>query len=134
MRGDAHQAADVGEVAGFVLSGDGLPSVYVSGDNASLGIVREVADRFGRIDVAILFAGAARTALVDGHLTITSAQAAEAAQILDAAHVVPLHYEGWRHFTEGRDDLAKAFTDAGLADRLTLLAPGHQGVFTAAPR
>ena len=46
----------VGEVTGFVLSGDGLPTVYVSGDNASLKVVRAVADRFGRFDVAVLFA------------------------------------------------------------------------------
>jgi L-ascorbate metabolism protein UlaG (beta-lactamase superfamily) len=123
----------VGEVAGFVLSGEDLPTVYVSGDNASLDIVRDVAARFDRIDVAILFAGAARTPLVDGFLTITSAQAAEAARILDAPYVVPLHFEGWGHFTEGRDDLVEAFIAAGLADRLTLLAPGEHGVFAAAP-
>jgi hypothetical protein len=40
----------VGEVAGFVLSGDGVPTVYVSGDNASLDVVRAVAGRFPRID------------------------------------------------------------------------------------
>jgi L-ascorbate metabolism protein UlaG (beta-lactamase superfamily) len=115
----------VGEVAGFVLSGQHVPTVYVSGDNASLDIVRAIAERFPRIDVAILFAGAARTALVDGYLTLTSAQAAEAAQILAAAHVVPLHFNSWRHFTEGADDLARAFLDAGLAGCLTLLAPGE---------
>jgi L-ascorbate metabolism protein UlaG (beta-lactamase superfamily) len=30
----------VGEVTGFVVSGPGLPTVYVSGDNASLDVVR----------------------------------------------------------------------------------------------
>ncbi|HEX5416131.1 MAG TPA: MBL fold metallo-hydrolase, partial [Chloroflexota bacterium] len=30
----------VGEVTGFLLSGAGLPTVYISGDNASLDIVR----------------------------------------------------------------------------------------------
>jgi hypothetical protein len=42
--------------------------------------------------------------------------------------VVPLHFDGWRHFTEGGDDLLAAFADAGLADRLTLLAPGGRTV------
>lgn len=51
----------VGEVVGFVLSGDGLPTVYVSGDNAQLSLVREIADRFGPVDTAVLFAGAVRT-------------------------------------------------------------------------
>jgi L-ascorbate metabolism protein UlaG (beta-lactamase superfamily) len=122
----------VGEVAGFVLSGEAVPTVYVSGDNASLDIVRAVANRFERIDVAILFAGAARTALVDGYLTLTSAQAAEAARILNAARVVPLHFNSWRHFTEDGADLSEAFTKAGLADQLTLLAPGESTVITVA--
>jgi L-ascorbate metabolism protein UlaG (beta-lactamase superfamily) len=118
----------VGEVAGFVLSGEGVPNTYVSGDNASLDVVRDVAARFDRIDVAILFAGAARTALIDAYLTLTGVQAAEAAQILRARHVVPLHFDSWRHFTEGADDLRNAFAAAGLAGRLTLLSPGHRAV------
>jgi L-ascorbate metabolism protein UlaG (beta-lactamase superfamily) len=47
----------VGEVTGFVVEGEGLPRVYVSGDNASLDVVRGVAGRFGPVDVAVLFAG-----------------------------------------------------------------------------
>ena len=121
----------VGEVTGFVVSGDGVPTVYVSGDNASLEIVRAVANRFTSIDVALLFAGAARTALMDGaFLTLTSVQAAEAAQILDATHVVPLHFEGWAHFTDDAKSLRTAFERAGVADRLQLLSPGAQ--FTTA--
>ena len=34
--------------------------------------------------------------------------------------VVPAHYDGWAHFSEGRDDLVRAFDDAGLAARLRL--------------
>ncbi|MFI7005507.1 MBL fold metallo-hydrolase [Streptomyces sp. NPDC050145] len=109
----------VGEVVGFVLSGDGLPTVYVSGDNAQLSLVREIADRLGPVDTAVLFAGAVRTPVLDrALLTLDSAQAAEAARILDARRVVPVHYDSWAHFTEGRDELVAAFTDAGLADRV----------------
>jgi hypothetical protein len=46
-------------VTGFVLSGEGLPTVYVSGDNASLDVVRTIAGRVGPVDVAVLFAGGA---------------------------------------------------------------------------
>lgn len=115
----------VGEVTGFVLSGEGLPKVYVSGDNASLDVVREIAGRLGPVDVAVLFAGAARIPLIpDAPLTLTSEDAAEAARILDARHVVPLHFEHWGHFTENGPALTKAFEAAGLGDRLHLLAPG----------
>ncbi|KOG43301.1 MBL fold metallo-hydrolase [Streptomyces resistomycificus] len=109
-----------GEVVGFVLTGEGLPTVYVSGDNASLDAVRRIAERFGPVDTAVLFAGAPRfPVLFDGEpLVLDSAGAAEAARILDARHVVAVHCDSWTHFTEDREDVVKAFTAAGLAERL----------------
>ncbi|WP_027346319.1 MBL fold metallo-hydrolase [Hamadaea tsunoensis] len=108
-----------GEVTGFVLTGDGLPTVYVSGDNASLAVVEEIAARFGPVDTAILYAGAARTALFDGALlTLDSPAAARAAQLLGARTVVVAHVDSWSHFTEGYADVEAAFAAAGIADRL----------------
>ena len=119
-----------GEVTGFVLRGDGLPTVYVSGDNAALEHVETIAGRFGSIDVALLFAGAARTALFDGAtLTLTSAEAAEAARVLGARWVVPLHVRGWTHFSEGPELVRAAFENAGLADRLRIVEPGETVAF-----
>ncbi|MEU4330603.1 MBL fold metallo-hydrolase [Nonomuraea dietziae] len=111
-----------GQVVGFVLTGEGLPTVYVSGDNASLDLVEQIAERFGPVDTAILFAGAPRfTVLFDGALIVLdSKQTAEACRILGARRVVPVHYDSWAHFTEGREELVAAFTDAGLIDRLDL--------------
>ncbi len=112
-----------GQVVGFVLTGEDLPTYYVSGDNASLDLVKEIAERFGPIDTAILFAGAPcfPGLLFDGAPIVhTSAQAAEAARILGARRVVPAHYDSWARFTEGRNELVTAFTTAGLADRLDL--------------
>ncbi|MFE1905237.1 MBL fold metallo-hydrolase [Streptomyces gardneri] len=109
-----------GQVVGFVLTGQDLPTLYVSGDNASLDLVREIAVRFGPVDTAVLFAGAPRfPQLFGGRLIVLdSAQAAEAAEILGARRVVPVHCDSWAHFTESRDDVVAAFTKAGLADRL----------------
>ena len=116
----------VGEVTGFVLSGEGLPTVYVSGDNASLDVVRAIGARVSAVDVALLFAGGAQTALLgDAYLTLTSDAATEAAEILAAGHVVPLHFEHWAHFTQGADSLVDSFDRAGLAKRLHLLGPGQ---------
>lgn len=125
-----------GEVTGFVLTSPGLPTIYVSGDNAWLGAVTQVADHFGPVDVAVLFAGAARfPARFDGALlTLDSALAAEAAGILGASAVVPVHYAGWSHFTEGGDSLRAAFGRAGSAGRLVLLAPGESAVVALAGR
>lgn len=114
--------AVTGPVIGFVLSGAGLPTVYISGDNASLGIVEGVAERFGVIDVAVLFAGAARTPLVDGFLTLTSEDAVKAARILGEPRVLPVHTDGWAHFTQDGSRLRAAFASAGL-DHLIVDAP-----------
>jgi L-ascorbate metabolism protein UlaG (beta-lactamase superfamily) len=99
----------IGPVVGYLLRAPTLPSVYVSGDNASLDLVREIAGRYAPIGIAILFAGAARVPEIDATLTLTSREAAEAAQILRAGRVVGLHTEDWEHFSETRADLEAAF-------------------------
>ncbi|MDX2967587.1 MBL fold metallo-hydrolase [Kribbella solani] len=125
LHGPEGAEAVLGVVTGFVLQGDGLPTVYVSGDNANVGLVKEIADRFAPIDVAVLFAGAARTTLLDGaNLTLTSTDAVEAARLLAPATIIPVHTEGWTHFSEGPDTFVAAFEAAGLADRVTLLRHG----------
>ncbi|WP_061294875.1 MBL fold metallo-hydrolase [Herbidospora cretacea] len=108
------------EVTGFVLSGRGLPTVYVSGDNASMRVVGEIARGVPEIDAAVLNAGAARVqgkfrqrpVSMDGRLV------AAAAAVLGADVVIPAHYDGWTHFTEGRAEVEKAFDEAGLSSRL----------------
>ncbi|MFL6111110.1 MAG: MBL fold metallo-hydrolase [Catenulispora sp.] len=130
LHGPEGSESVTGEVTGFVLTGEGLPTVYISGDNASLDRVREIADRYAPVDVALLFAGGARTAILDhAYLTLTSEAAAEAAAILRAGAVVPLHFEHWAHFSEGAEQLEAAFAAAGLSDRLRLLKLGESTGF-----
>lgn len=115
------------DVRGFVLAAPDLPTIYVSGDNASLRVVREIRERLGPIDLAVLFLGAAQVARIPGaNLTLGSEEGVEAARILDPARIVPTHFTGWTHFTEGADDIVRAFRAAGLTDRLTLLQPGEE--------
>ncbi|SDY90356.1 L-ascorbate metabolism protein UlaG, beta-lactamase superfamily [Modestobacter sp. DSM 44400] len=114
-----------GPVTGFVLHGAGLPTVYVSGDNAALECVDAVAEVFPKVDVAILFAGAARTALFDGApLTLTGEGVAAAVRRLGAPRVIVVHVDSWAHFSETRDDVRAALAAAGLADRLVDAPPG----------
>ena len=115
-----------GPVIGFLLGSPGLDTVYVSGDNASLDVVRMIAERAGDVDVAVLFAGAVQVPhRFDGaYLTLTSERAAEAAKILGARAVVPVHFEGWTHFTQGAQALRGAFAGNQLTDRLALAEPG----------
>jgi L-ascorbate metabolism protein UlaG (beta-lactamase superfamily) len=104
------------EVTGFVLYGPNLPTIYLSGDNASLSAVAEVADRIGDIDIAVLFAGAASVPAKERGrpLTLTSARAAAAAEVLGAKVVIPAHVDGWAHFSEGPAEFAAAFDQAGI--------------------
>ncbi|GHB85824.1 hypothetical protein GCM10010347_65990 [Streptomyces cirratus] len=114
------------EVVGFVLSGQGLPTVYLSGDNASIRTVVEISRRVPDIDAAVLHAGAARVPTkFDGRpLSLDGHRAAAAAAVLGARTVVPAHYDGWAHFTEGRDAIERAFDDAGLTPVLRIADHG----------
>jgi hypothetical protein len=38
--------------------------------------------------------------------------------------VFPAHFEGWIHYKQGRDQIARIFGEAGLSDRLCLMDPG----------
>jgi L-ascorbate metabolism protein UlaG (beta-lactamase superfamily) len=113
-----------GPVIGFALHGEGLPSLYISGDNASLVVVEAIADRLGRFDVAVLFAGGARVPPIGDYVTLTAERAADAARILGVRAAIPNHFDGWAHFTDGFEELEAAFAAAGLADRLLPAVPG----------
>ncbi|MEV6769788.1 MBL fold metallo-hydrolase [Nocardia sp. NPDC051030] len=114
-----------GVVTGFVLQGEGLPTVYVSGDNASVALVEQIAERIGRIDIAILFVGAANVERFgDIDLTLNGRSAVRAAAALGDAVIVPVHGEGWAHFSETFEYLSRNFEYAGRGDQLSIPTPG----------
>ena len=77
--------------------------------------------------VAVLNLGAARVPEVGPfHLTMTAEEAVETARAFAPATIVPLHFEGWAHFSEGREEIARAFEAAGLSDRLRWPEPGRR--------
>jgi L-ascorbate metabolism protein UlaG (beta-lactamase superfamily) len=125
--GDAALAPRNGPVIGFVLQAAGAPTVYVSGDNASVDVVQGIVDRLGPIPVAVLFTGAANVPEVHGdvHVTLTAENAVRAAHVLGAEAVIPIHNHGWRHFTETAGDVRDAFATAGLTGTLLVPAPGE---------
>lgn len=116
-----------GEVTGFLLFAPDAPGdvIYISGDTVWYPGVAEVARRFP-VQIAILHLGAARVPEVGPfHLTMTAAEAVEAARAFANAQIVPIHFEGWAHFSEGRGEIEKAFRSAGLSDRVHWLQPGQ---------
>ncbi len=117
---------DRGPVTGFVLAFADAPerAVYVSGDTVWYEGVAEVAHRF-QVTTAVLFMGAARVPEVGPqHLTMTAEDGIQAAQAFPAATIVPLHFEGWAHFSESREQITRAFVQAGLERRIRWIEPG----------
>jgi L-ascorbate metabolism protein UlaG (beta-lactamase superfamily) len=127
----AHHGPDglwqvVGPVIGFVLTGEGLPTVYVSGDNSSLDLVEEIEAKFGPIDLAVLFAGGAKfDEVMDGaFLTLTNEAVLEAAKIMDTATIIPIHADGWAHFSQNAHQLRDAFEAGGIGHRIVVVELG----------
>ena len=114
LHGPPGSEPHVGPVVGFVLEAPGEPRVYVSGDNASLPLVEQISDRFDGVDIAVLFAGAARVPGIDANLTLGSLDAAAAAVLLKATTVVGLHTSDWAHFSETQAELDAAFAGTDL--------------------
>jgi L-ascorbate metabolism protein UlaG (beta-lactamase superfamily) len=114
-----------GEVIGFAIRAveSGTDLVYVTGDTVWYEGTREVARRF-RPRVLMLFGGAAQTR-GPFHLTMNTNDAVEAATAFPDAVIVPVHHDGWAHFTQSQDDLAKTFRALGIADRLRRVTGGE---------
>jgi L-ascorbate metabolism protein UlaG (beta-lactamase superfamily) len=107
----------VGEVVGFALSWEGQAhgALWISGDTVLYDGVREVADRVD-VGTALIHLGGVQFP-ISGPLryTMTGADAAELCGQIRPQTAIPIHYEGWKHFREGRDgverDLAAAPDD-----------------------
>jgi L-ascorbate metabolism protein UlaG (beta-lactamase superfamily) len=111
-----------GDVIGFVLSLAGARPIYITGDTVWYEGVGEVARRF-QAGLVLLFAGAAKTRGAF-HLTMDANDALDTAHAFPDATIVPLHYEGWAHFSQSGDDLVQSFKALGIGARLRLLEPG----------
>jgi L-ascorbate metabolism protein UlaG (beta-lactamase superfamily) len=118
---------DRGPVIGFVLQFTDDPELilYLSGDTVWYEGTEEIVRRFPGIRLAVLFLGAARISIVPSHLTLTANEAVQFARALPAAAIVPVHFEGWGHFSESREEVVQAFAEAGLQNRLYWLKAGE---------
>jgi len=108
-----------GDVIGFALSWEGQDDgvLWISGDTVLYDGVLEVADRLS-VDVALLHVGAVRFG-VTGPLryTMSAREAVELCRRVRPRTAIPVHYEGWKHFTEGRDELERELSKAPEAVR-----------------
>jgi L-ascorbate metabolism protein UlaG (beta-lactamase superfamily) len=104
----------VGDVTGFGLRWDGQEHglVWITGDTVLYDAVRQVPQRL-RIGTVLLHLGGVRFP-ISGPLRYTMT-ADEAVELCGLAHphtAIPIHYEGWKHFREGRDAIERSFAAA----------------------
>lgn len=119
-----------GDVVGFVLEASGWPTVYITGDTVFYKGVAQVAERFSP-GVILAFAGAAR---VRGpfDLTMSANDLLDTAREFPEALILPVHSEGWAHFTLPIDQTVAVFRSLGLEARLRVLELGKRFVFPEA--
>jgi L-ascorbate metabolism protein UlaG (beta-lactamase superfamily) len=105
-------------------AGRGSGYLHFSGDTVWFDGVSEVAQRFP-VRTAVLFMGAARVPEVGPFaLTMTAEDGIQAAHAFSKATIVPIHYEGWRHLSESREVISRAFEVAGVSGRVLWMEPG----------
>jgi L-ascorbate metabolism protein UlaG (beta-lactamase superfamily) len=115
----------VGEVVGFMLEWEGQRdgALWISGDTVYFGGVSAVGERFD-VGTAIVNLGGVRFPLTGpARYTFNAAEAIRVAREFELSTLVPIHYEGWKHFRQGRADIERAFGEAGIEDRVQWLPP-----------
>jgi L-ascorbate metabolism protein UlaG (beta-lactamase superfamily) len=104
----------VGDVIGFALGWDGQEHgvLWISGDTVLYDGVREVAERL-QVDTALLHLGGVRFPISGPvRYTMTAKEAVELCRLVAPRTVIPIHYEGWSHFREGREAIERELADA----------------------
>jgi L-ascorbate metabolism protein UlaG (beta-lactamase superfamily) len=104
----------IGDVIGFALAWAGQEHgvLWISGDTVLYDGVREVADRL-HVDTALLHLGGVRFPVTGPvRYTMTAHDAVELCGLIHPRTAIPIHYEGWKHFREGREAIEREFAGA----------------------
>ncbi|KAI5919591.1 Metallo-hydrolase/oxidoreductase [Camillea tinctor] len=129
-----------GECTGFVLaasefgSTDGLPNaIYFSGDTIYLEELSRIREKW-HVSIALLNLGAATVVLPGSDepllITMDGKQGARLFRDIGADVLVPMHFESWDHFREGKEALAAAFQEEGVGEKVKWLELGvHMQLF-----
>jgi L-ascorbate metabolism protein UlaG (beta-lactamase superfamily) len=118
-----------GPVIGFSLAWEGQSSgsLWISGDTVLYEGVRGVAERLD-VGVALLHLGGVRfPATGPLRYTLTAEEAIELVGLVEPELAIPVHYEGWKHFRQGREQIeaALAAAPAGVSRRFRWIPIGE---------
>jgi L-ascorbate metabolism protein UlaG (beta-lactamase superfamily) len=111
-----------GDVIGFALRSEeqGGGCLWISGDTVLYDGVRGVADRLD-VDVALLHLGGVQFPITGPvRYTMTARDAVELCELVGPRVAIPVHYEGWKHFRQGRSGIEREFAQAPAAVRQSL--------------
>jgi L-ascorbate metabolism protein UlaG (beta-lactamase superfamily) len=103
-----------GQVIGFALRWEGQEHgvFWITGDTVLYDGVREVAKRF-QVDTALLHLGGVRFPVTGPvRYSMTARDAVELCRLVRPRTAIPIHYEGWGHFQETREEIEKEFAAA----------------------
>lgn len=124
-----------GEVIGFALRWKGQEhgSMWITGDSVPFAGIEKVSQRI-QVGLAILHLGSVKFGITGPvRYSMTAKEGLEMSRRLRAKTVVPVHYDGWSHFREGRGaietELAEASED--LSSHYRLLHVGTSATVAA---
>ncbi|HWV73943.1 MAG TPA: MBL fold metallo-hydrolase [Pseudosphingobacterium sp.] len=110
-----------GDVTGFIASTKDI-QIYFTGDTVFYDRITAVAEKF-MPKYVFVFAGAAKPR-GPFNVTMSTNDAIDTAFVFPQATIIPVHFEGWSHYTETGDMLKQSFNAFGIADRLKILKAG----------
>ncbi len=119
---------------GFILSAedfgetDGKPNaIWFSGDTIYLPELAKMKEKF-HIAVALVNIGKVLVSLPGAaeplQITVGGEEAARLVEEIGADVLVPMHFESWAHFTEGKEELKGVLEQAGVQGKVVWLEPG----------
>jgi L-ascorbate metabolism protein UlaG (beta-lactamase superfamily) len=103
-----------GAVIGFALTWSGQEdgALWISGDTVLYDGVRQVAERID-VDTAVLHLGGVQFPITGPvRYTLTADDAVRLCELVGPQTTIPVHYEGWGHFQQGRPEIERAFAAA----------------------
>ena len=103
--------------------------VYVSGDTLFVEELREIPRRFPVVDAGVLHLGGTRLPFgrhlpIGLTVTMDGRHGADAAELIDPARVIPVHFDDYGVFASPLVDFLDEMTRRGLEDRVVELARG----------
>jgi len=117
----------VGETTGFVLEWQGQKhgALYISGDTVWFNKLREIGERF-KIGTAIVHIGGVQFPIMGPiRFTLNAREALRVTQALNPRVMIPIHYEGWKHFKESGNDAKKVFDESEFKGKIRWLPIGN---------